>query len=71
MAKVTVSLGTTINTGNFESFRIDLGAEDDKRLDETMGEAHERVFNFVLGRLKKKVAQVNKELAEENTAGGY
>lgn len=61
--KVGVSLGLTINLGNFESFRMDFSTEDYKREGESAKEAHERVFNFTHKRLMDKVAEVRSELA--------
>lgn len=53
--RVTASVGYTVNVGNFESLRIDLGVEDVKRPGETLKEANARLFNFVNDELEDKV----------------
>ena len=60
--KVTVSLGYTLNLGNFQSLRIDLGIEDNKRDGENTAEAFERVYSFVEARLGEKVNEASAEL---------
>lgn len=62
MTKVSYSMGVTINTGNFESVRIDIGVEDDVRKDEDVLAATERVSKFVETRLEKKVDSLRKDL---------
>ena len=37
--KVNVTLGYTLNLGNFQSLRLDLGVIDNKREDETTDQA--------------------------------
>jgi len=69
--KVSVGLSYTINMGNYESFKIDLGVEDYQQPGETAKEAHERVFNFVNKRLAAKVEKVRKELEDMESQGGY
>ncbi len=54
--KVTVALGYTLNLGNFQSLRIDLGVEDARRDGENINEAFERVYSFVEAKLGEKVA---------------
>lgn len=70
-SRITCSMGMTINMGNFESLRIDIGLEDSQREGESVKAAHERVFNFVNKRLTEKVNIVREELAEGETKGGY
>jgi hypothetical protein len=60
--KVTVSLGYTLNLGNFQSLRIDLGIEDNKREGENTAEAFDRVYNFVESKLSEKVQEASAEL---------
>jgi len=60
--KVTVSLGYTLNLGNFQSLRIDLGIEDSKRDGENTAEAFERVYDFVENKLAEKVKEASSEL---------
>lgn len=59
--KVTVSLGYTLNLGNFQSLRIDLGITDARRDGETVNEAFERVYSFVENKLSEKVAEAQSE----------
>lgn len=63
--KVTATLGYTLNLGNFESLRIDLGVTDSKRDGETINEAFERVYQFVEEKLGDKIAEAKKELNEK------
>lgn len=55
--KVTVSLGYTLNLGNFQSLRIDIGIQDSKRNGETTNDAFERVYKYVEAKLAEKVAE--------------
>jgi hypothetical protein len=59
--KVNVTLGYTLNLGNFQSLRIDIGVEDSIRNDEHVDEAFTRVYDFVE---KKLIAKVNESKAE-------
>lgn len=69
--KIKCQMGMTINMGNYESLRIDIGLEDDQRDGESVKDAHERVFNFVNRRLQEKVSIVRQELGESEQQGGY
>lgn len=60
--KVTVSLGYTLNLGNFQSLRVDLGVEDSRRSDEKVDEAFERVYSFVESKLAEKVKEASSEI---------
>lgn len=60
--KITVALGYTLNLGNFQSLRVDLGIEDSRREGETVSEAFERVYEFVEAKLAEKVAEASAEL---------
>lgn len=60
--KVNVALGYTLNLGNFQSLRIDLGIEDSRRDGENISEAFERVYSFVEEKLTQKVQEASKEL---------
>lgn len=64
--KVKVTLGYTVNLGNFESLRLDLGVVDSKRDGETTDQAFERVYKFVEEKLTEKVAEAKVELQESN-----
>jgi hypothetical protein len=59
--KVTVTLGYTLNLGNFQSLRIDLGVSDSRRDGENINEAFERVYSFVEAKLGEKVAEAQSE----------
>jgi hypothetical protein len=60
--KVNVTLGYTLNLGNFQSLRIDLGIEDSRRDGENINDAFERVYSFVEGKLAEKVKEASSEL---------
>lgn len=61
-AKVSVSLGYTLNLGNFQSLRIDLGVEDSKKDGENINDAFNRVYSFVEGKLTEKVKEASSEM---------
>jgi hypothetical protein len=60
--KVKIGLGYTLNLGNFQSLRIDLEVQDNKREGETTSEAFERVYAFVEARLQEKVKEAQGEI---------
>ena len=62
--KVSVTLGYTLNLGNFQSLRLDLGVVDSKRDGENTDQAFERVYKFVEDKLTEKIAEAKVELAE-------
>jgi hypothetical protein len=62
--KVSVTLGYTLNLGNFQSLRLDLGVVDSKREGENTGEAFERVYKFVEDKLAEKINEAKAELNE-------
>jgi hypothetical protein len=62
--KVSVTLGYTLNLGNFQSLRLDLGVVDAKREGENTDQAFERVYKFVEDKLTEKIAEAKVELAE-------
>jgi hypothetical protein len=64
--KVSVTLGYTLNLGNFQSLRIDLGVVDSKRDGENTDQAFERVYKFVEDKLAEKVSEAKVELEESN-----
>lgn len=61
--RVKVSMGVTINMGNFESVRVDIGIEDDTRDHEHVGDAYERVMLFVETALERKIKDVKSEMS--------
>lgn len=62
--KVNVTLGYTLNLGNFQSLRLDLGVVDSKRDGETTNEAFERVYKFVEDKLTEKINEAKSEISE-------
>ena len=62
--KVNVTLGYTLNLGNFQSLRIDLGVEDSRRDGETIQDAFDRVYGFVETKLVEKINEAKSEIAE-------
>ena len=62
--KISVTLGYTLNLGNFESLRVDLGVTDARRDGETVDQAFERVYTFVEDKLSEKVKEAKGEIAE-------
>ena len=62
--KVNVALGYTLNLGNFQSLRIDIGVEDGLRNDEHVDEAFTRVYSFVEQKLIEKINEAKTEVAE-------
>lgn len=62
--KVNVTLGYTLNLGNFQSLRLDLGVVDSKRDGETTNDAFERVYKFVEDKLTEKINEAKSEINE-------
>jgi hypothetical protein len=60
--KVNVTLGYTLNLGNFQSLRLDLGVVDSRREGENINDAFERVYKFVETKLAEKVKEANLEI---------
>jgi hypothetical protein len=63
-AKVSVALGYTLNLGNFQSLRIDLGIEDSERDGENISDAFNRVYAFVEEKLTEKVKEASAEVSQ-------
>ena len=62
--KVSVTLGYTLNLGNFQSLRLDLGVVDARRNGENIDQAFERVYKFVEDKLTDKIKEAQEEAAE-------
>ena len=62
--KVSVTLGYTLNLGNFQSLRLDLGIIDSKRDGENTNDAFERVYKFVEDKLTEKINEAKSEINE-------
>jgi hypothetical protein len=60
--KISVTLGYTLNLGNFQSLRVDLGVVDTRRDGESANEAFERVYAFVEEKLAEKVREASSEI---------
>ena len=63
--KVNVTLGDTLNLGNFQSLRVDLGVVDHVRDGETTNDAMNRVYDFVEAKVIEKVQEAKAEIVEE------
>ena len=63
--KVSVTLGYTLNLGNFQSLRVDLGVVDHVRDGETTNDAMNRVYDFVEAKVIEKVQEAKAEIVEE------
>ena len=62
--KVNVTLGYTLNLGNFQSLRLDLGVVDSTRNGETIDQAFNRVYKFVEDKLTEKIQEAKSEISE-------
>ena len=62
--KVNVTLGYTLNLGNFQSLRLDLGVTDSAKNGETVDQAFERVYKFVEDKLTEKIKEEQEDAAE-------
>jgi hypothetical protein len=63
--KVSVTLGYTLNLGNFQSLRLDLGVVDSKRDGENTDQAFERVYKFVEDKLTAKIVEAQSEAEDK------
>jgi len=63
--KVSVTLGYTLNLGNFQSLRVDLGVVENVRNGENTEEAMNRVYDFVESKVVEKVNEAKAELVAE------
>jgi len=63
--KVSATLGYTLNLGNFQSLRVDLGVVDFVRNEETVTDAMNRVYTFVEDQVIQKVKDAKESLLEE------
>ena len=62
--KVSVTLGYTLNLGNFQSLRLDLGVVDSRHNGENINQAFERVYKFVEDKLTDKINEAKSEINE-------
>jgi hypothetical protein len=63
--KVSATLGYTLNLGNFQSLRVDLGVVDNVRQGETTNDAMDRVYTFVENQVIQKVKDAKESLIED------
>jgi hypothetical protein len=63
--KVSATLGYTLNLGNFQSLRVDLGVVDNVRDNENVDEAMNRIYDFVENKVIEKVNEAKAALVEE------
>ena len=63
--KVSVTLGYTLNLGNFQSLRVDLGVVDNVREGENTNDAMDRVYGFIEAKVVEKVQEAKTALAED------
>jgi hypothetical protein len=59
---VSVTLGYTLNLGNFQSLRVDLGCTDFVRDSEDKDAAMQRVYEFIESKVTEKIEEAKKEL---------
>lgn len=59
---VSVTLGYTLNLGNFQSLRVDIGVTDFVRSGENTDSAVERIYEFVESKVLEKVQEAKTEL---------
>lgn len=59
---VSVTLGYTLNLGNFQSMRVDLGCTDFVREGEDHESAMNRVYDFIESQVVEKIEDAKKEL---------
>lgn len=59
---VSVNLGYTLNIGNFQSLRVDLGCTDFVRDGENVDAAMDRVYAFVENKVITKIDEAKKEM---------
>jgi hypothetical protein len=62
--KVSITLGYTLNLGNFQSLRLDLGVVENRKNGETIDQAFERVYKFVEDKLTSKINEAKSEINE-------
>lgn len=63
--KVSVTLGYTLNLGNFQSLRLDLGVVDSRKDGESVNQAFERVYKFVEDKLTEKIQEAQSEAEDK------
>lgn len=59
------------NLGNYESLHVDIGLEDGIRGDETVKEAYNRIKRFVESRVIQEIKELESEIDQARSNGGY
>jgi hypothetical protein len=59
---ISVTLGYTLNLGNFQSMRVDLGCTDFVRDGESHDQAMDRIYDFIEAKVVEKIEEAKKEL---------
>lgn len=60
--RVEWALGYTINTGNFQSLRLDVKVDGYQKEDEDIAQCSARVYKFAEAQLKAKLVEARQEL---------
>lgn len=61
-ARIKWTVGYTINTGNFQSLRLDFDISESQRSDETVDEAVDRLYKYAEQKLSDKLTEAREEL---------
>lgn len=61
-ARIKWTVGYTINTGNFQSLRLDFDISESQRSDETVDEAVDRIYKYAEQKLSDKLTEAREEL---------
>lgn len=64
----TVSLGYTLNVGNFQSLRVDIGLSESKLPDESRDEAFDRIAAAVAEKFIARIKEEKEALESEGLA---
>ena len=65
-ASVYVKFGRTVNVGNFESVRLDVGVNLPCYKEEIEG-AYQRATKFVVGKIQEEMDEIESELSSEGS----
>lgn len=63
MTEIRVGLGATINTGNFESVRVDYSESRTVGPDEDLAEVREELYESVDNYLSDKIKEIHEDLS--------
>ena len=63
MTEIRVGLGATINTGNFESVRVDYSESRTVGPDEDLAEVREELYDSVDSYLSDKIKEIHEDLS--------